>query len=238
MKYSRTVTKLLPSPYQIDCFDYTKIGCKSRSDCIDKCHIEKSLKECNSLSLQVNVDEHNERDKFDLNSLCVKYFNYSFCENKYTSPDCMNEYYSLKLTKDSKFEEFDKNHLFNVISRISFPKNDTQLMTHLKIVFGDEPDTIYIHSLQQYPIEFVCFIRGVISLWTGFSIFSMYTYGKRFFIGQNNSHQKIKALFLRKTKVIPIIKKVYLNKKSHGKRLCSKKSVTNNDVISMENNYM
>ena len=46
-------------------------------------------------------------------------------------------------------------------------------------MFGDEPDTIYTHSPQQYPIEFICFIGGVISLWIGFSVISIYAYGKQ-----------------------------------------------------------
>ena len=46
------------------------------------------------------------------------------------------------------------------------------------IFYSDQPDTVYRHS-PQYTVEFICFICSVISLWTGFSIFSIYTFGRR-----------------------------------------------------------
>ena len=36
VKYTRTVTNLMPSTYKTKCFDYNQIGCKSRQDCISK----------------------------------------------------------------------------------------------------------------------------------------------------------------------------------------------------------
>ena len=57
-------------------------------------------------------------------------------------------------------------------------------------------------------------------------------------MSQKKIKQKTKTLFLRKAKVIPLFKKGYLNKKSHGKRLFSKESTTNNDFMSIENNYI
>ena len=54
-------------------------------------------------------------------------------------------------------------------------------MSEVFIEFNNEPDTIYTHSPQQHPVEFICLIGGIISLWTGFSIFSIYAYGKNFF---------------------------------------------------------
>ena len=211
MKYSRTVTNLLPSPYQTNCLNYTRIGCKSRSDCIDKCHIEMSLKQCNSLPLSTNIgpiltDIHRHNDKYQFSiSLCSINFNYSICEDKYNSPDCTNDYYSFKLIMDSNFENLLNEPVFdgvlsslNVMGKLS--RNDSDLLTHIKIVFGDEPDTIYSHSPQQYPVEFICFIGGVISLWTGFSIISTYAKWKRFTKRQNHVAEVACSLLKRKTK--------------------------------------
>ena len=41
-------------------------------------------------------------------------------------------------------------------------RNDSDLLTYVKIVFGDEPDTIYNNWPQQYPVELICLIGGVI----------------------------------------------------------------------------
>ena len=46
-EYNKRVIHLLPSPYKTHCFDYSKIGCKSKQDCIDKCTIQLTLKHCN-----------------------------------------------------------------------------------------------------------------------------------------------------------------------------------------------
>ena len=89
------MTHLMPSPYQTNCLDYKKIGCKSRSEYIDKCLIELSLKECNSLYLMTNVDARNDKDIYNC-SVCYVRINYKVCQDKYKSSDCINEYYSFK----------------------------------------------------------------------------------------------------------------------------------------------
>ena len=55
-------------------------------------------------------------------------------------------------------------------------------------------DTIYTHSPQQYPIEFICFIGGVISLWIGFSVLSMCGFGKQFYERKQNENEEIKLV--------------------------------------------
>ena len=57
----------------------------------------------------------------------------------------------------------------------------------IRIYVSGEPDTIIAHSPQFYPIKFICFIGGVISLWTGFSLYSLYGYGKWIFNRKNNN---------------------------------------------------
>lgn len=189
----------MPSPYKTNCFNYNKIGCKSKTDCVDKCNIEMALKECNESALFTNMDRHNNKDIYNW-SKCSLLFNYSVCQEKYKSPDCINEYFSFKPFSDSPLtghwdqmevkwdKEFNQNLRHINISKI----------TMVTISFGDEPDTIYTHSPQQYVVEFICFIGGVISLWTGFSIMSMYAYGKRFVLGQRVSNQKLKSLFIKR----------------------------------------
>ena len=79
-------------------------------------------------------------------------------------------------------------------------------------MFGDEPNTIYTHSPQQYPIEFICLIGWMISLWTGFSVMSMYGYGKELLKGQ-----KVKS-----KKPVVLVNNLYFGKKKNGKVMAVK----------------
>ena len=214
------MTNLLPSPYQTNCFDYTTIGCKSRSDCIDKCNIEGRLKECNSLPLWTNVDGRNGKDRY-LFGICNSDFNYSICENKYKSPDCTNEYYKFKLISDQKLSQSYEgealaNHLMGLNQTVV---KDIDLLVHVNILFGDQFDTVYNHTPQQYPVEFICFIGGIISLWTGLSVLSIYTHGTQFFGRQNQLNQQLDPLFMKKTKTVPIKEKQTNKTKKFDKRL-------------------
>ena len=214
MKYTRTVTYLLPSPYQTNCFDYSKLDCQSRSECIRKCQFESALKLCDSLPLQTLIskeDIQNDNNKYQYKykySNCINKFNLSICESKFKSPDCVNEYYSFKPIIPIKLNRSFDNLTFSRFNgTIRGMKNDYRLFSNIQINFGGEPDTIHRHSPAQYPVEFVTFLCGVISLWTGFSIISMYGYGKRFFMGHKiTSNQKIILLINRMIKLLSINK--------------------------------
>ena len=111
VKYSRTVTYLLSSPYKTNCFGYTKIGCKSRSDCIDKCNIEWSLNNCysNSLPEKTNLDINTDKDVF--NGACKST---EFRKRKHKSPDCINEYYEIKTILDSNLKEYLDGNRYSI----------------------------------------------------------------------------------------------------------------------------
>ena len=211
VKYSRTVTYLLSSPYKTNCFDYTKTGCKSRSDCIDKRNIELSLNDFNSLPAKTNLDINNDKDA--LNGACKSN---EFCQRKHKSPDCINQYYAIKTILHSSLKEYLDDNGYSIglmqLNTSMFQSLDYNLITCIEIVFGDEPDTIYTHSPQQYPIEFICLIGCVISLWTGFSIMSMYGYGKGLLKGQ-----KVKS-----KKSVVLVNNLYFGKKKNGKVMAVK----------------
>ena len=185
----------MPSPYKTKCFDYNKIGCKSRIDCVDRCNVELTVKHCNgSLPSRTIIDRHNDKNIF--NDICKD--NYTeFCEQKYKSLDCINEYYKIILKADKKFKEMIRNNSSEKSLNTFFSftdqkkKADINLLSQIHIYFNTEPDTIYTHSPHQYPIEFICLIEGVISLWTGFSVVSIYAYGKRVFNRKQNKVEQI-----------------------------------------------
>ena len=192
-------------PYKTNCFDYNRIGCKSRRDCIDQCNVKWALINCNnSLPSGTIVDRHNDKDKFK-NECDDRHQEY--CEHKYKSPDCLNEYYTIKLIDKKIFKDFatenEVNKYINYINKTIYNSNktkvkvDTNSISYICILFNNEPDTIYTHSPQQYPIEFICFIGGVISLWTGFSVLSMYGFRKRFFGRKQNENEEIKLMLMQ-----------------------------------------
>ena len=88
-------------PYETKCFNYNEIGCKSRRDCVDRCNVEWAFKHCNgSFPLGYTIiDRHNDKDIF---SDECKGNHDKYCEQKYKSPDCINEYYTIKLLGDKK----------------------------------------------------------------------------------------------------------------------------------------
>ena len=116
--YTRSVTYLLPSPYTTNCFDYNKIGCKSRQDCIDKCNIEWSLRHCNSLPRNIIVDKKNYKDKFLKSCSDTNY-----CQEKYKSPDCSNQHYSIEIMGNQKFTEFMTKEKIKLLNQ-SLNRND------------------------------------------------------------------------------------------------------------------
>ena len=187
VKYSRRVTNLLLT-YKTNCFDYNKVGCKSRNDCIDKCHLKWSLKNCNSLPPHTIWDRHN--DQVRITKLC---YDQMYCAEKYPWPDCIEEFYSMKTIIDRNIRD-EHGYLFSGIEvmmqqfselqlkgKLNFSKNDLDKVSYVTIDFGEEPDTIYTHSPLQKPVEFICFIGDVVSLWTGLSVYSIYDYRKRAF---------------------------------------------------------
>ena len=170
---------MISSPYQTDCFDYQKIGFKSRSQCIDKCNIESSIKQCNCLPEETKVDRHNDKDDYQCIPKCN--FSYSICEQKHKKPDCFNEYYSFRTVIDVKLDENPQIRT-SYLNATNKKINNINNISLIVISYDDEPDTIYNHTPQQEIVEFIGFFCGVISLWTGFSIFSMYTFSRKAFI--------------------------------------------------------
>ena len=211
MAFTRLVTNLLPTPYATNCFDYSKIGCQSKSECIDQCKVELSLKQCNVLPSFVNMDKSNDRDKYeekDKEIECKKRVDNTECDEKYKSNDCSNQYYELKLLVGDVLDDIKLNFLSK-----NYPQYNSSLVSSIDIAFHDDPDTIYHHSPQQHFVEFACYIGGVIALWTGFSVMSLYAVGQRLFINQlfinqikrNNQRRKSndsqKILFKRNSRI-------------------------------------
>ena len=184
----------MPSPYKTNCFNFNKIGCTSRQDCLDKCYVEWALINCNnSLPSDAFIDKNNDKDKFTSESLNC--YPFKFCIEKYKSRDCFNEYYLFQVPRENEIPTDEEDKLlqyFNGTFKSNNPnaKSGIHSISTIIISSSNDPETIYIHSPKQYPIEFICFIGGVISMWTGLSVNSIYDYGKRFFIKIQNKGEE------------------------------------------------
>ena len=86
------------------------------------------------------------------------------CNEKYKSPDCINEYYSFGTTQDTNFNDrFSQEYLqlliksinWSNIPNIKLRENDTNLVSFVNIVYNDEPETIYHHFQRGYLLTVV-----------------------------------------------------------------------------------
>ena len=175
LSYSQRTIHLLPIPYQTKCINYEKIGFRSKSDCIDQCNINLNLAQCKALPsyVTVNISEFGDEiyNRSSATKLCKKNINSEFCDQKCHYDECL-----IKINSISKIEDYNLKSIrgYNINS-----------LTLFEFVAANEPDTHYIHSPHQLFVEYICYVAGVISLWTGFSILSIYSFAKRFWINKN-----------------------------------------------------
>ena len=119
----------MPSPYKTNCFDYNKIGCKSRRDCVDKCNIKWSLEHCNSLPENTILDKHD--DKNNISFTCNKSYE---CQANYKLPDCVDEYYTIKPFQIKKLELSKFEILFiKRFNQINLTTKDNDSITVVEI---------------------------------------------------------------------------------------------------------
>lgn len=125
-----------------------------------------------------------------------------FCEEKYKSSDCFNEYYNMKMITDQAY----------------YNKHQIRLFVHV----SGQPDTIITHSPQFYPIELMCFIGGLISMWTGFSVFALWNYGEQLLGKKQTQTHPIKSanFYVQHHNIKKIF---FVNKKTKSKLSTSKK---------------
>ena len=86
------------------------------------------------------IDKHNDNNK-------------EFCENKYKSPDCSNQYYKIKLITEQKLNVIFPvkwiNWFLQYVNNRTFKSSnenttiDINLISSIFIYINNEPDTIY-----------------------------------------------------------------------------------------------
>ena len=152
-----------------NCFDYSKIGCKSSYDCINKCKIELSLKLCNKLPPYAFMDKHNDKDVYSKDC----YINHAQdrCKDKFKSSDCLNQYFiykpfSVLPLNESSISKFQMNILTNKTNH----QANLKKFTAITINFSGQPDIIYSHLPKQLFGELIFSVGEIIALWIGFYV--------------------------------------------------------------------
>lgn len=150
-----TINKiLLPSPYQTDCFDYSTLGFQNKHHCIEECVGEESLRSFGKVNIFSPVTKTSNLKFISYKNLLDDDTSYKFwkiekqCENQCSRSECRDEEV-ITLTDSTKntTDLIVWDHM--VISQISFKITSTPTL-----------------SL----VEFVVYILGSISTWTGVSV--------------------------------------------------------------------
>lgn len=171
IQYSRTVTKLMPLPYETKCHDYRARGHFSRYDCIAECRVRNlqldkgfwghtpgnflNYDNRSQLKLFETFKELHRRPALDrsVGVLCMKECG--------TDPECESEHFNTEvMVTDYKWPHFSV------------------------LIFGPAmPDLIYSQSPKLYFEEFVSYIGSLLGFWFGFSAIMLFN-GCNIFIEQ------------------------------------------------------
>ena len=162
LSYAVQTYHLLESPHSTNCLNYKeKTVFLSREDCVRKCRIRESQSKCGVVSHEIDVfrGEPNLRlsetiveekciERLDLKKLC-----YEMCPND----NCLIPYYKPIVVTQGTQE----------LGGLS-----------VNIIIPSEPETSYHHKPSVEIIEFLCYLASTVSLWFGFSLFSIISYVK------------------------------------------------------------
>lgn len=156
VSYVRTVTQLLPAPFDTNCVDYaTQHGCRSRQQCLDKCLANKSLSIAGIVHSQVSTNE-TTYFKNKLGQLSPKEVNARViieCEEQFNVHECHQETIATTIVTH-KFEHAD-----NVIT--------------ISLIAPAREDIISIAQPSINFEEFIPLCLSLISFWFGLSPFTI-----------------------------------------------------------------
>jgi len=161
--YGKTSLKLLPSPYQTQCRDYSEINFTSLSHCIIACkanyfvnnyegwHPDIPYSGEYSSYLNVQYMEHKLKEDKELDKIASEQCRLA-CGKQ---DDCYSEYFNL----------IQMGHFERSADR----KEDEDLFgIYLYLPTGII--TKYFHSPRLHLTEFICYFGSIFSLWFGFSM--------------------------------------------------------------------
>ena len=148
--------QLLKKPYPTDCIDYHKeTQFMSRKDCIRRCQLEISLRDCGVVPHEVDIYREESVVRFatdvEYDSCVFKLALNRVCPNKCPHFDCFKQDYKPVFISNNKHNES---------------------ATEFRLVIPSDTQTIYHHKPKIETIEFVCFLASILNLWFGFSILS------------------------------------------------------------------
>ena len=159
--YKKTTTKLMPSPYETNCFNYSLKGYKSHSDCIVEC------------KAQYFKDHFIRWHPFIPASQDIKHWIYfgdeSLVANK-TFDKLMSDTCATKCGKnDNCFNEYFEIKILEKWKNIEKVKNKEELF-EIQVQLPLGMTVKYKHCPRIQLSEYLCYLASIVNLWFGISI--------------------------------------------------------------------
>ena len=177
--FSKTLSKLLPPPYETQCTNYQiedPNQPQSRADCVDKCIVKIWKTLCNCTPSHINIRKEVGHDGY----LCSidQTVNHSVAGEMKSAcydeclPDCIDEEYNFEVEETVNPSENDIKRASPTVKPFLISKRKRHATINLIRRFSG--DVTYTHTPQMPFIEFICYIGSLASLWLGISVLAIY----------------------------------------------------------------
>ena len=185
IQYSEVRTQLLGTGFDTNCFDYDLdhkfANYNMRSDCITQCMLtllEKRSKKFGNILPGQMIRKEFYQNKTDIRALFrFKYQDKFYLTSTAAEIDCLPE-----CRKDCKFSYY--------ISNYEKLGNFTRKKTRIQLLHSPMPDILITH-LSEIPFNaFICNFGGLLGLWLGLSVFSIFSEFRDFCIKLFGKQQK------------------------------------------------
>ncbi|CAG2103985.1 unnamed protein product [Medioppia subpectinata] len=214
--FSKTLSKLLPPPYETMCTIYQTNDPnkpQSRADCVDKCIVSvwSHLCNCTPNHISVRRDVHHMkdymcgRDESVNNSIAGEMRNacYDQC-----LPDCVDEEYDFDVEETSHTSASSPAQRGAINYGEPALKLRKMLFSDINLIRRFSGDVTYNHSPQMPFIEFICYVASLASLWLGLSVLTIYDYLTKFLLLMYRNYKRINTQ--NNTQIQPKLNNVFV----------------------------
>ena len=178
----------------------------SRTECLRKCQIRRSIDECKAISEETTVIQEEVNGECQLNLACFNITKLkNNCKKMCSQKDCIQNY-----IKPIVIDKYSWIFCLDILDNM---ENKCDLV----IKSPWEPQHTFAYRPKMETTEFLCYIASILSLWFGFSIYMTANDLFRTLIKQINRWLQVLQLFkhnLQMTK-LTIINKYPLNNRLH-----------------------
>ncbi|XP_022240841.1 degenerin mec-10-like [Limulus polyphemus] len=187
-KVEKRTTKLLPTPYQTNCLDYTTLNREKRTNatmtqenCIDECYIETILDTCGCTKARLAIT-------YGLNvTICCGNKSLSSClrTNQKKLEDICQARCRLPCKKDFFIVDNGDSYIWPQVQEdmddeLNYSTLDDarKNIAWVRVFYGTTEQKVYIHRPRLEAIEIFSLVGGYLGLWLGMSLFDLPRIGK------------------------------------------------------------